>query len=60
LVETLHLSTMLTCDLPLNPLAKRAKHFANIYINSLSIITISNVLLEQTKNIINRNIIILE
>jgi hypothetical protein len=49
---------MLTCNLPLSPLEKRAKHFANIYINSLLIMTISNILLEQTRNIINRNIII--
>jgi hypothetical protein len=49
---------MLTCNLPLNLLATRAKRFANIYINSLSINTISNILLEHTRNIINRNIII--
>jgi hypothetical protein len=49
---------MLTCDLPLNSLVKKAKRFANLYINSLSIIIISNALLEQTRNIINRNIMI--
>jgi hypothetical protein len=49
---------MLTCDLPLNSLTKKAKRFANLYINSLLIITISNALLEQTRNIINQNIMI--
>jgi hypothetical protein len=38
----------------------RAKRFANLYINSLSIITISNIELEQTKSIINRDIMQLE
>jgi hypothetical protein len=49
---------MPTCNLPLNSLEKRAKRFANLYLNSSSIITISNIELEQTRNIINRNIMI--
>ena len=51
---------MLTCDLPLNSRASRAKCFAMFYINSLSIITISNIELEQTMNIIIRDIMQLE
>jgi len=51
---------MPTCDLPLKSHASRAKRFANLYINSLSIITISNIELEQTKSIINRDIMQLE
>ena len=55
-----YLSTTPTYDLPLSSLKSRAKHFANLYMNSLSITTISNIELEQTKNIINRDIMQLE
>ena len=36
----------------------RTKRFANIYMHSLSIMTISNIQLEQTRNIINSKIIV--
>jgi len=38
----------------------RAKRFANLFINSLSMKTISNIELEQTKSVTNRDIMQLE